>query len=167
MGIHVYFIRVTKKTISKIDDYCYRLVEFIDQQLEDEDETNYNWTEKSWEGLLLLTYDMKYFDTDKDKLARTILGGTGIYCKRYEWLTVQLQEPELVQEIYYHLKTFTKESLTKKYDSKLFSKLDIYPMKRGWKDDGIDYLLSYWDGLLKVYKVAAERDEYILLYWSI
>lgn len=167
MGIHVYYIRVTNKIYSEIINDCNKLVKFIDQQLEVDEEINYNWTEKAWAGLFFLTYDMKYFGINTKKLAGTMLGGIALYCKKYDWLTVQLQIPENVKKIYNHLKEFTKEELAKKYDSKTFSKLEIYPSRNNWVERDIEYLLSHWDGLLEIYRNAAEKNEHILVYWSI
>ncbi|HUU89354.1 MAG TPA: DUF1877 family protein [Candidatus Glassbacteria bacterium] len=167
MGIHVYFIRVTRKIFSELINDCDKLVEFIDQQLEVDEEINYNWTEKAWEGLFFLIYDIKYFDTNTKKLAGTMLNGMPLYCKEYDWLTAEIQDPKHVKQIYNRLRSFTKDSLAKKYDAKLFSKLEIYPSRNNWDERDIEYLLSHWDGLLEIYRNAAEKNEYILVYWSI
>lgn len=96
-----------------------------------------------------------------------MLNGMPLYCKEYDWLTAEIQDPKHVKQIYNRLRSFTKDSLAKKYDAILFSKLEIYPSRNNWDERDIEYLLSHWDGLLEIYRNAAEKNEYILVYWSI
>ena len=167
MGIHVTFIRLSEEKLGEIFDNEKKIEEFLIEQDRIKDNPQELWIEKSWEGIHYLIYEKRWlYRKSKDIEFGTLLEGR-ILCDKIDtgYGFPMYQTPEEVKKITKDLQKFTKEELTKKYNPKIFIELEIYPSRKDWIKEDINYLLGYWEDLVKFYNKAVLENEFVIFYF--
>jgi hypothetical protein len=119
--------------------------------------------DKSWEGILFLLTGQN-LATLNHHLGRVFFSGQTIDKEQdLGYGPGQYLTPEEVKEINVELSAITVEEITKRFDPRRMTELEIYP--NAWEGDGIlNYLLDYFKEVQVTYSVAARNNEGIIVF---
>ena len=127
-----------------------------------EDERNLD-IDKSWHAIhYLLTGDAWQ---GNPPLANAVLGGTELGEEDVGYGPCRYLTPEEVREVASALVGIPVEELRRRYDPVELEKADIYPniwIREG--DEGLEYVLEYYEALVRFFRSAAEAGDGMLLY---
>ena len=129
------------------------------------DEANEEITDldKAWGGILFILTGQGLKNLNHP-LAKAIMGNNVIDNDQDlgEFLT-----PQEVKDVYQQIAAISNDDIKAKYNPVLMTQLDVYPGPRIWKgNNGLDYILTYFDVLKKTYATAAENNQAIITFIS-
>jgi hypothetical protein len=165
MGMIGNLLRVTK---TELEDYLQDsslLEKRIYNDESDEQDPNLVDIDKAWDGIIFLltgqNFDNATHPLTKVLFSRQIVDeeqdlgyGPGHY------LT-----PEQVKELNEQISNISIHELSKNYDAKKMTELEVYP--NVWEnEDEVNYLIEYFQIVQEVYAEASKNDEAIITFIS-
>jgi len=119
--------------------------------------------DKSWEGILFLLTGQK-LETLDHPMGRVLFSGQSIDDNLdLGYGPGQYLTPEQVKVLNAELSKITAGEITKRFDPKRMTELEIYPDI--WDEEGVlDYLLDYFHQVQAAYAAAAASDEAMIVF---
>jgi hypothetical protein len=119
--------------------------------------------DKSWEGILFLLTGQN-LESLAHPMGQVLFSGQSIdEDQDLGYGPGQYLTPGQVKEVDTELSKITVAELTKKFDPKRMTELEIYPDI--WEGEGIlDYLLEYFKEVQGIYATAAKNNEAIITF---
>jgi hypothetical protein len=154
-------LRVTRKELEEyLKDSSLLEARIYDHEEEDPKLTN---IDKTWDGIIFLLTGQN-LENATHPLTKVLFSGQLIDEEQDlgygpgHYLT-----PEQVKELNTQISTISIEELSKKYDGKKMTELDIYP--EVWEnEDEVHYLTEYFQIIQKVYAEASRNEEGIITF---
>lgn len=155
-------LRVTKteleeylKDSSLLENRIYREDDVEDPNLVDID--------KSWAGIIFLLTGQN-FDNSTHPLAKVLFSGQIVDQEQdLGYGPGQYLTPDQVKELNEEVSKISIDELSKKYDAKRMTELEVYP--NIWEDeDEANYLTKYFQTIQEVYAEASKNDEAIITF---
>lgn len=161
MGMIGNFLRVTNTELEKYLEDSSLLEEKIYN--EDSEDSALNDIDKSWEGILFLLTGQN-LETLTHPLGQVLFSGQCIdEDQDLGYGPGQYLTPAQVKEIDSALSKITVEELTKNYDPKRMTELEVYPDI--WEhEDALNYLLKYFEVVQEIYSIATKNNEAIITF---
>ncbi|WP_222707254.1 YfbM family protein [Pontibacter qinzhouensis] len=130
---------------------------------EAEEDSNLVDIDKSWEGILFLLTGQNLENSDHP-LARALFSGQFIDKDQdLGYGPAQYLTPGQVKEVNAEISKLTIDEISKNYDPKKMSELDIYP--NIWnEEESLEYLTDYFRTLQEVYLKAAQYNQAVITF---
>ncbi|WP_267901228.1 YfbM family protein [Dulcicalothrix desertica] len=134
-----------------------------------DDDINYLYLDKTWHGLhFLLTGDL----IGSEPLSWVIFGNHSVggdenqLLYGYSWIGLRYLLPDEVARVSEVLSSITVEKLRANFLSQAMDEALIYPIGIWVRDgeDALNWLLMFYDGLVKFYQHAASGKKAIIMY---
>ena len=119
--------------------------------------------DKSWDGIIFLLTGQN-FDNSNHPLTKVLFSGQIIDEEQdLGYGPGQYLTPEQVKEVNEQISKISIEELSKKFDAKRMTELEVYP--NIWEDeDEVNYLTEYFQTIQEVYAEASKNDEAIITF---
>ncbi len=118
--------------------------------------------DKAWHGIHFLLTGSQWEGTPPWSLA--ILGGVPIG-PDVGYGPARYLVPDQAREVAQALAGLPRNELAKRYSPKAMQEAEIYPeIWENDEDDGLDYVLSYYESVVRYYLEAAEKNQAMLLF---
>lgn len=155
-------LRVTK---TELEEYLKdsSLLENRIYPEDDVEDPNLVDIDKSWDGIIFLLTGQN-FDNATHPLAKVLFSGQIIDEEQdLGYGPGQYLTPEQVKELNEEISKISIEELSKKYDAKRMTELEVYP--NIWEnEDEVNYLIEYFHKIQEVYAEASKNDEAIITF---
>jgi hypothetical protein len=152
-------------TSSELEEYLQDSSLLEDRVYSDEAEEDPNLVDidKSWEGILFLLTGQN-LENYNHPLARTLFSGQFIdEDQDLGYGPAQYLTPDQVKEVNAEISRITIDEISKNYDPKEMSELEIYP--NIWdEEDNLEYLTDYFKTVQEIYLKAAQNNEAIITF---
>lgn len=119
--------------------------------------------DKSWDGIIFLLTGQN-FDNSDHPLTKVLFSGQIIDEEQdLGYGPGQYLTPEQVKEVNEQISKISIDELSKKYDAKKMTELEVYP--NIWENEGeVNYLTEYFKTIQEVYAEASKNDEAIITF---
>ena len=156
-------LRVTRAELDEYLKDSSLLSNRIYDNESDEGDPNLVDIDKSWDGIIfLLTGENS--NNSNHPLTKVLFSGQIIdEAQDLGYGPGQYLTPEQVKEMNEQISKISLEELSKNYDAKKMTELEVYPDI--WKDeDEVSYLTEYFKTIQEVYAEASKNDEAIITF---
>ena len=163
MGMVANLLRVTRKELEEyLKDSSLLENRIYDDEREDDD-PNLTDVDKSWDGIIFLLTGQNFENSDHP-LTKVFFSGQIIDEEQdLGYGPGQYLTPEQVKELNDTISKISVTELSKKYDPKKMTLLEVYPTP--WEDnDMVNYLTDYFKTIQDVYAEATKNDEAIITF---
>ena len=164
MGMIGNFLRVSSAELEEyLKDSSLLENRIYDEECEDED-PNMIDIDKSWDGIIFLLTGQSFENSDHP-LTRVLFSGQVIDKEQdLGYGPGQYLTPEQVNELNEEISKISLKELSKKYDAKRMTELEIYPSP--WEDntEEVDYLTGHFKTIKELYAEASKNGEAIITF---
>ena len=156
-------LRVTRTELEEYLKDSSLLENRIYKDDSDDEDPNLVDIDKSWDGIIFLLTGQN-FDNSNHPLTKILFSGQIIdEGQDLGYGPGQYLTPEQVKELNDQISKISVEELSKKYDAKKMTELEVYP--NFWEDeDEVNYLTEYFQTIQEVYAEASKNDEAIITF---